>query len=390
MNLNPDQPHRYPRRILLAATGLSPQIVTETLYALAVRPESGRPAYVPTEVHLITTVRGREQAVNNLLMPTEGRPGWFQRLCSDYSLPKIRFDESCIHVIAGADGNPMEDIRTPHDNECAADFITEIVREMTGDATAALHVSLAGGRKTMGFYLGYALSLFARPQDRLSHVLVSRPFESNPDFYYPTPYDQVLQTRDAPPLAVNARDAQISLAEIPIVSLRHGLPKELIEGKTTFNATVTAARAALAPPELIIDVRNRRICAAGRIIDLEPALFAVMAVLAYRTKTGLPPLRAPAKDCADQEWCAEYLRDLEAACGAFHVPESVEAAIEASKSVIDDYFAQKLSKLRRRITAALGPAADTYGVDKGRSRQRQYKLAIPPESIRFAQIDRTT
>lgn len=388
MDLNPDQPHRYPRRILLAATGLSPQIVTETLYALAVRPAEGRPAYVPTEVRLITTVRGREQAINNLLMSAAGRPGWFRRLRTDYSLPEIRFDESCIHVIAGANGLPMEDIRTPGDNEYAADYITAIVRELTGDTAAALHVSLAGGRKTMGFYLGYALSLFARPQDRLSHVLVSRPFESNPDFYYPTPYDQVLQTRDAPPLAVNARDAQISLAEIPIVSLRHGLPKQLIEGKATFNATVAAARAALAPPELIIDVRNRRIRAGGRVIDLEPALFAVMAVLAHRTKAGLPPLRAPAKACVDQEWCAEYLRDLAAACGELHIPDSVEDAISASKGVIDDYFAQKLSKLRRRIATALGPAASTYGIDKGTSRQRHYKLAIPPESIRFAQIDR--
>ena len=30
----------------------------------------------------------------------------------------------------------------------------------------------------MGFYLGYALSLYGRTQDRLSHVLVSSPYES--------------------------------------------------------------------------------------------------------------------------------------------------------------------------------------------------------------------
>lgn len=37
----------------------------------------------------------------------------------------------------------------------------------------------------MGFFVGYALSLFGRAQDRLSHVLVSDPFESLTDFYYP-------------------------------------------------------------------------------------------------------------------------------------------------------------------------------------------------------------
>jgi hypothetical protein len=31
----PKAPHQYPRRVLLAVCGLSPQIVTETIYALA-------------------------------------------------------------------------------------------------------------------------------------------------------------------------------------------------------------------------------------------------------------------------------------------------------------------------------------------------------------------
>ena len=38
-------PAAYGRRILVAVTGLSPQVVTETLYALAVLQQ---PAFVPT------------------------------------------------------------------------------------------------------------------------------------------------------------------------------------------------------------------------------------------------------------------------------------------------------------------------------------------------------
>ena len=52
-------PASYPRRILLAVTGLSPQIVTETLYALAVE---GEPRWMPTEIRIITTRRGAEKA----------------------------------------------------------------------------------------------------------------------------------------------------------------------------------------------------------------------------------------------------------------------------------------------------------------------------------------
>ena len=58
--------------------------------------------------------------------------------------------------------------------------ITNLIRAFTADPESALHVSIAGGRKTMGFFLGYALSLYGRAQDKLSHVLVSPPFESSP------------------------------------------------------------------------------------------------------------------------------------------------------------------------------------------------------------------
>jgi hypothetical protein len=38
----------YPRRILLAVTGLTPQVITETLYALAIQRQ---PAFIPTDIH---------------------------------------------------------------------------------------------------------------------------------------------------------------------------------------------------------------------------------------------------------------------------------------------------------------------------------------------------
>ena len=47
----------------------------------------------------------------------------------------------------------------------------------------------------MGFYLGYALSLYSRAQDRLSHVLVNSPFESHSEFFYPTPESRVIHRR---------------------------------------------------------------------------------------------------------------------------------------------------------------------------------------------------
>ncbi|WP_083845803.1 CRISPR-associated ring nuclease Csm6 [Thiocystis violascens] len=172
-------PALYPRQVLLVVTGLSPQVVTETIYALWKQD----PRLVPTEIHLITTVQGAEHARLNLLSPAIG---WVERLRREYALPAIAFSPEHIHVIAGRDGRALEDIRSPDDNVCAADFITDLVRGFTDDARCALHVSIAGGRKSMGYFVGYALSLFGRAQDRLSHVLVSAPFESHREFYYPS------------------------------------------------------------------------------------------------------------------------------------------------------------------------------------------------------------
>lgn len=113
--------------------------------------------------------------------------GYHHALLRDYpQLGNPVFDEAHIHTIHDAAGQPLADIRGFEENAAAADSITALMAQLTRDLQQAqLHVSIAGGRKTMGFYLGYAFSLFARPQDELSHVLVNSPFENHPDFFYP-------------------------------------------------------------------------------------------------------------------------------------------------------------------------------------------------------------
>ena len=366
-------PAGYPRRVLLAVCGLSPQIVTETLYALAADQEA---AFIPTEVHLITTAEGARRAELSLLSDDLG---WFHRLIADYHLPGIAFDRSHIHVIRDAQGRPMDDIRSPQDNEAAADYITQQVRDFTADPACALHVSIAGGRKTMGFYLGYALSLYGRAQDRLSHVLVSDPYESSWDFFYPTPYSRVLQTRDGK-LADTAL-AQVTLAEIPFVSLRHGLPQALLDGRASFSDTVAAARAMLAPPLLQIDLHGKRIQAAGREIELPPAELALLAVFARHAQSGGAPLSAPTKGVPDPAWAQRYLREYRAITGTL---ADIEATQRALKDGMDgEYFSARKSKLDKRLKDALGPVAQAYRIGDGGTRPRRYRLTLDADAIRF-------
>ena len=294
----------YSRRLLVAVTGLSPQIVTETLYALAV---GQRPPFIPTEIRLITTEEGAERAKLSLLHPESG---WFHRLRDDYGLPAITFGPEHIHVLTDASGQPLGDIRTPGDNTRAADAITDVVRDLTRDGDSALHVSIAGGRKTMGFYLGYALSLYGREQDRLSHVLVSPPYESHPQFFYPTPGSQVIYTPPPHNRPYDTRDAEITLAVIPFVRLRDELPDVLLDEEARFDDAVTAAQRAIGPTELVIDLPGRRLRAGGKVIGLSPLHLAFLSWLARRQARGEEWLACPNKEAAEPQYAEAFLGNL--------------------------------------------------------------------------------
>ncbi len=370
-------PKDFRRRVLLAVTGLSPQVVTETLYALA---QENNGSELPTEVHLITTASGRERAELALLSDD---PGWFHRMCSDLKLPEIHFTAENIHCIEDKAGSPLTDIRTVDDNERLADLIVEKVRMFTSDADTALHASIAGGRKTMGFYLGYALSLYGRPQDRLSHVLVSQPFESSWNFFYPTPYSQVIEIRDG--ALADTKNAEVMLAEIPFVSLRHGLPEKLLKGGCSYSDTVEAARKALTPPQLIIDLQGRRIQAGDTIVELPPKQLAFYSVFARRAKQGEPPVPAPPKDVPDEQWAQWFLNEYDAIrCNPADDKDGTRNALK--KGMDGQYFSTAKSELHTRLKAALELAAAPYLITHDGRRYRKFSLKLPTEAIHFDKL----
>lgn len=362
-----------PRNILICVTGLSPQIVTETVYALAVQ---GSPAWIPDEIHLITTARGADNARLKLL---SGDPGWFHRLRKDYALPAIAFDESDIHVIRREDGSLLEDIRDDTDNRLAADFIADTVRRMTLNADSQIHASIAGGRKTMGFYLGYAMSLYGRPQDRLSHVLVSAPFESHPEFYYPTPQTRVITSLDRGQDALDCSQARVWLGDIPFVRLRDGLPERLLEGKTTFSEAVTAATRAMAQPRLELNVGRRQARADGEILDLGPTELTVLLWLARRVLE-----EGGETDWTDPVAVEDFLgiarRLMNPAGGDY---ERLEKALRwrmNDPKALGEYFEPQKSRINKALQKALGNvAAERYLIRRAgpRGASRYY---LPLES----------
>lgn len=240
----------FNKRILLSVTGMSPAVVTETLYALVT--EKG---FIPTEIQVITTIQGKNKLMSALLGIEGGRKErkgalaeFIEDYGSQYGFSNIHFDESCIHIISDEKGEKLPDIRTPQENELAADNIVRLVGELCQDENSQLHVSIAGGRKTMGFFMGYALSLYGREQDSLSHVLVDEQFETLPNFYYRKPYPYLIINRDGKEL--DASTAQIMLAEIPWVRLGLGVPEDLKHQAISYSQSVKNAQALLENPSI--------------------------------------------------------------------------------------------------------------------------------------------
>ena len=339
----------YNRRILLAVTGLSPQILTETLYALGVTPGEEAAPFIPTEVHLITTTEGARLARTSLLHPDGGA---FHALLADYpQLGQPTFDESHIHVIKDAAGQPLADIRSPEENAQAADGITQLMSKLTRDGTAQLHVSIAGGRKTMGFYLGYAFSLFARPQDELSHVLVSSPFEGHPEFFFPPAQPRRLVTREGQ--HIDTSDARITLARIPVVRLRHGQPQALLAGQASFGDTVAAIEQCLAPPSLHIDLAARRVQCGSTCVQLAPAQLAWLAWWAQNVLEERGPQNWRSADA--RQFLALYQRIV-----TVDTMEYERAQTRLKDGMEKTFFEESNAKLERALKTQLGLAATPY------------------------------
>ena len=313
------------KHTLLATTGASPQVVTETLYAI-----HDKNLQWPDDIYLITTSFGKEKAVQGLIHDDH-----LQRLCNELNRPMPKFDTTHVLVTPGADGTEVEDARSLEDHEALANFIMTEVRDFTKQTQGSLHASLAGGRKTMTFYIGYAMSLFGRPQDTLSHVLVSEGYEGPNDFYFPTQQSRpVLYTErtkygqavtDRQGNALDAKNAKITLAPIPFIRHRRNLPQVLLQNSQTvqFADLVQLINLGENPAaiRLIVDLpaQNLRVQSESGTIKIDIRLglleLAFYAFMARATQEGESDWTRPHKDKPDTGLAQVLLQELLPLCG---------------------------------------------------------------------------
>jgi CRISPR-associated protein (TIGR02584 family) len=226
----PAEPPRAGQKhnILVAVSGQTPAIITETLWALQRRGQTE-----VDQVRVITTSKGRESIIRTLL----GDSGKFTSFCRDYHIPpgRIAFSEKDIYVLRGPRGEELEDIRDTKENAAAADQVFSLIREWTRREDEVLFCSAAGGRKTLGIYLAMSLMLCGRLCDSLSHVLAAPAFETGvPGFFYPPPapcaFERIVGAgpNGSPVLQpVSSEEARVELADIPFPRLRELIGGEL-------------------------------------------------------------------------------------------------------------------------------------------------------------------
>ena len=361
----PDAPaHRSP--VLLAVTGMSPAILTETIWALA----RENPPVIPERVVVITTLPGKARIEEELFKPSPdygNRSVWqalreavLQAAGPALKLSPAQLDKLLIlddiRLIASRDAKlgrsfPVEDIRTPADNETAADFILDEVRKITANADTTLIASLAGGRKTMGALLYAALSLLGRPQDRLTHVLVSEPFEDpglTPRFYFPVQPETLHQNRTG---GVHKSDAaRILLADVPFVRLRELFPKQLGRYPGTFNGLVQTYAERIqqisGPPEIVFDDADLTVSVQGNRVSLASREYALLTFLAERCRDGLPPYGGQKDALTDfHTWLAAWGKRFDPFA---RQRETVESWGKPS----DDDFRKQLSSMRTKFKQA--------------------------------------
>jgi CRISPR-associated protein (TIGR02584 family) len=312
-----------PATVLLALMGMSPAVLTETIWALAHEPDP----ILPGRIIVVTTRDARAQMESELFQPKrrfENRTPWdeLRRALAEagHNLDgKLRFGATSddIRVITGCDpaaGRTLElaDLRTPAENAAAADFLLEQVRALVENPDIRVVASIAGGRKTMGALLYACFTLLARETDRLTHVLVNDPFESLRGFWFPGQSGGAIQKSESrnsnsealsasnTPLSTSSFDpahARIELADVPFVPLRNLFHRELGRPAGCFGVLVESCREQVrraVGERVMLSIEQSR-CELeinGSRVKLSPREHLVMLFLASRAKRREFPIGA--------------------------------------------------------------------------------------------------
>ena len=378
------------RHHLVALLGRTPQVLTETLYALCVQER------IPiAEVSAISTQEGKQVACDKLLASRAGR---FYQLQRDYpdQCRQLRFSTEQIFV--ARDGLlPLYDIQSRSDSENFLELILRVLWEKTSDAQTAVHCSLAGGRKTMSSYMALVMQMLGREQDKLYHVLLTPPeAEHHAEFYYPAPKTKMLKLANG--LAFDSAKVKVELVEIPYVRLRERLPIELLDRRASFAELLqwTQAEIAALPraPVLQLVPARRLLRIGGSEIALPPVEFCLYWHFAERSEKRPSSISREAYEryfekpegsaflsrASVENLKAKY-RTLDRTGGML---KRFEASLQRDKGLTLQKLLEYISKINRKLDAALAhlETAELYRISAVGRYGKCYGLKLDGRLIR--------
>ena len=277
---------QHKRIILVSAMGTSPAVLTNTVWGLAHQ----KPSIVPDEIVVFITKRGKELLSQKLF-----DEGVWNAMRSNLKREKIEvegklvFGATSIRAIPDAEGNEIEDLRTGEDNLRAADFMLSQLRQYTEDSGTQLHVSIAGGRKTMSALLFSCMTLLGRECDKVYHVLLPQDLEqgATPEFFYPEPGKTFVSKGTAKKL--KAKEISTELFEVPFVRMRGWYQEKFNAIPPSYRALVARVQEVAPPavvyPEIEIDAWNGWATLNGQQVPMSRPCFAMLLLLASGVET---------------------------------------------------------------------------------------------------------
>lgn len=286
-----------PRTVLIAVTGLSPAVLTETIWALAKHPSH---PVIPDIVVVLTTLTG-EMKIKEQLFGVNGL--WLslrQELLGKHHAEDARLDFSetpdRLKVFTRRSAGKriqLDRMDSLEETEAVGDCLVEEIWNWVGRPDTRVLASISGGFKTMSALMYAAMSLLGGSRDRILHVLVEDPFDggTRPLYFWPGQPEQKLSTTrlsKSGPIGTELRasDMKPVLTDVRFPALRKLFNDYGFKNAPTFTELVEKCREsvdAIAPsPIEICELRRstREINVNGERIKVSPTQFYILLFLA--------------------------------------------------------------------------------------------------------------
>ncbi len=345
--------------VLFAVLGMSPAVITETVWALA---RAERPV-VPDRVVVLTTVPGRETLERTLFT---GSPCAWDRMVAALAklgspvAGKLKFGSAADHVRLFPDPSGrrnLTDIAGTAENSAAADFMLHELRAFTENPDVAICASIAGGRKTMSALLMSCMSLLGRRQDRVLHVLVNPPFDGalTPAFLFPEKGGKHVAPDDR---VWRASSAKIELVDVPFVRMRGWYEDAFKNAPPGYAALVKGvqwrAPEPMVLPCLTLDYNTGRLLVDGRVdARLSATEFAVVTLyLQGQTEPEalferVASIKSARLAPGDPEWRCQLQESSRFIRRENLMPDQAQEELEAGKADVSKVLASARKKMAR-------------------------------------------